>query len=25
VHQHNAHHLAQVRACIAGTRWQPEG
>ena len=25
VHQHIAHHLAQVRACIAGTRWQPEG
>lgn len=22
VHQHNAHHLAQVRACIAGTTWR---
>jgi uncharacterized damage-inducible protein DinB len=25
VHQHNAHHLGQVRACIAGTPWRPQG
>ncbi len=25
VHRHNAHHLEQVRACIAGTAWRPPG